>query len=307
MKKVLVLLFVLVFNACVCFADDVGYVALPVCKPIPAYSKAIYKSDIEHLLTIEIPKVQKEIDSMVTDAYKLKIKLLRKKNITPNDDDYIKLLNIMSYESFIIPFNNLYSKIIETTNKYLDTPITDTKNTEHYIFCYQDDNNIDKSWNNDLTLYLGAKLEIINGYISDVEKNMCYKLPQQYKTDIENTIKVEVPKAYKNVDQLYTEALNIYKSALYNKKEHNSYKEQLSGYVDYIYNPEFDLYCKLIEVTRKYAYIPEYKTGTDWVGTLYAVLEPYIRDNKINMQQIDDLSEYCNKKQLEIEKMLSDL
>lgn len=308
MKKVciIILTFILYTGICV-FAEEAGYTPLPVCKPMPAYNKMIYRQEIEQLLTKELPNTRKELDSMVSNAYILKRKLLNKKNISPNDKDYIKLLNISSYENYIKPFNSLYFKIIFTTNKYLNIPITDTAYTEHYIKCYMNENNLSMEWDYNLSFYLQDCLKQINEYTTEVENHINYKLNSQYKEEIENAIIREVPIAQKEVDRIYNEALQIYQAAVSDKENRSNYVEQLSGYVDYIENPEFHLYGKLIDITRKYAYIPEYKTGTDWIGTLYAIITPYVRDNNLNMHQVKVFEQYYIEKQAQIEKLLSEL
>lgn len=307
MKKLFLLFIFLLMSILPCFAQDDGYVPLPECKPIPSYYTIQYKQDIEQFLLTGIPKAKQELDDIVLKSYELRTKLLNKKVIKVNDTDYIDMLNLAAYENYIKPFNNLYSNIISITNKYLSEPITDKANTEHYVWCYFEDNNLNQSRNNDLSMYLQSCLNKIKRYTMEVEQHIDYKLNSQYKQDIETAIKKEIPIAKEEIDKIYIETEEIYKKALQDRKNIYDYIEQLSQYMEYIESPEFHLYGKLIDVTRKYTYISEDKTGTDWIGTLLDTLNPFIKANGINLDPIKDVSEYYTIKQKNIEIMLKDL
>lgn len=126
MKKVLVLLLVLVFNACMCLAEY---------KPIPADKSKQYKAEVEQIINEEVPKAKQElykISDQAQKAYK------NKSTESLNDLDF--LLDSPEY--------GIHMKIINATDKYVnikgDVPATDSAGALYdFLYPYFKDNNID--------------------------------------------------------------------------------------------------------------------------------------------------------------------
>ena len=116
-------------------------------------------------------------------------------------------------------------------------------------------------------------------------------LKSKYKTEIESTIKTEIPKSKKAIKNVESEI----------KKEKNPYNRQTI--IDYgITSILFDFYMQLIDVTNKYVEIKQDKPSTDWYIELKESITPYLMDNNINTRRIDSLLNYANKKQKELNK-----
>lgn len=126
MKKVLILLFVFVFNALVCFA---AY------KPIPVEKSKQYKAEVESIINKEVPKAKQEVYDIFSQAQKA----YKSKSIyTLNDLDLI--LDSPEY--------GIHIKIIDVTNKYVniknDVPSTDSAGALYdFLYPYFKDNSVD--------------------------------------------------------------------------------------------------------------------------------------------------------------------
>lgn len=154
MKKVLVLLFVLVFNALVCFADY---------KPIPADKSKQYKVEVESIINNEVPKAKKEVYKIFAQAQKA----YKNKSI----DD------LQTYIDFIgSPEFNLHRKIIVITDKYVaiknDVPATDFAGAYYdFLYPYYTDNNIDLTKMNELINLCGIKQKEIEQMLQSLSNN----------------------------------------------------------------------------------------------------------------------------------------
>ena len=122
-------------------------------------------------------------------------------------------------------------------------------------------------------------------------KPISQNLKSKYKTEIESTIKTEIPKSKRAIKNIESEI----------KKEKNPYNRQTI--IDYgITSILFDFYMQLVDVTNKYIEIKQNITPTDWYMELKESITPYLMDNNINTRRIDSLLNYANKKQKELNK-----
>ena len=134
------------------------------------------------------------------------------------------------------------------------------------------------------------------------KKDDKYKLPAQYKVEIQKVIDEEVPKTKKEIDEIVEEV----------KIDVEKYKNNPSSLSDidiinldltaelYIYSPLFKLYIKLINITDKYSK-EKSDLHTDYIDALIEYIQPYIEKNKINDKKLIDLSIYSNEQQKLVE------
>ena len=114
---------------------------------------------------------------------------------------------------------------------------------------------------------------------------------RQYKKEIEQVIKTQIPIAKKNID-------NVFKEVELEKDEYMKI-----NIIEYGIESEiFYFYMKLINVTEKYAKIKKFLPGGDSYTDLIEALNPYLNDNKIKASEIKSFLNYSNKKQKELEK-----
>ena len=119
------------------------------------------------------------------------------------------------------------------------------------------------------------------------------ELSVQYKKEIEQLIKTQVPIAKKNIDNVFKEV----------ELEKDEYEKVLK--IEYSMDGVlFDLYKFLINITEKYVgkdkvYISE---DGDTLSILFEALTPYLKDNRINSSKIYSLIKYAQKRQKELEK-----
>lgn len=130
-----------------------------------------------------------------------------------------------------------------------------------------------------------------------------YKLPKQYKIEIEKIINEETPKTKKCIDENFIHAKNEYLKIKDAKDSENIEKSVflIEDYQRGIEVCEFNMASMLIEKTESYTNIKDKIPPTDFVGTLYEVIYPYFHKNNINYQEIDNISNYSNSKINEIE------
>lgn len=164
MKKILVLLFVLVFNACVCVADY---------KPIPAEQSKQYKAEIEQIINLEVPKAKKELEKetkYATDLYNQIVK----NNLDNSSQEYI---NMTLTQEIVIPFVlvPVYYKVIKATAVYSPSIKTefgtdDYMPLEEEIMPYLKANNINTQKIDELKELVGDSYQQIQGYANNVRK-----------------------------------------------------------------------------------------------------------------------------------------
>ena len=120
------------------------------------------------------------------------------------------------------------------------------------------------------------------------------ELSVQYKKEIEQLIKTQVPIAKKNIDNVFREV----------EEEKDEYIK--INIVEYGIESEiFYFYMKLIDVTEKYTKIKEFLPGGDSYGDLIEALNPYFNDNRIKASKIKSFLNYSNKKQKKLEEKYS--
>lgn len=130
-----------------------------------------------------------------------------------------------------------------------------------------------------------------------------YKLPKEYKIEIEKLIDEETLKTKNEIDKIFLEAQEKYIKVINNPKNMNLYMEfATNNYDSYIFTPEFYLYSDLIEITKKYTNIKDEDIPpTDSSGELYNFLYPYFHNNNIDTEKLDQLSELSISKFKKIE------
>lgn len=120
------------------------------------------------------------------------------------------------------------------------------------------------------------------------------ELSVQYKKEIEQLIKTQVPIAKKNIDNVFREV----------EEEKDEYEKVLK--IEYsIEGIFYDLYWNIIDTTEKYIgknHIRNTLNEDDNPWGLHEALIPYLKDNKINASKIYSLIKYGLRKQKELEK-----
>jgi len=120
------------------------------------------------------------------------------------------------------------------------------------------------------------------------------ELSAQYKKEIEQVIKTQVPIAKKNIDNVFREV----------EAEKDEYMK--INIIEYGIESEiFYFYMKLIDATEKYTKIKEFLPGGDSYGDLIEALNPYLNDNRIKASKIKSFLHYSNKKQKILEEKYS--
>ena len=120
------------------------------------------------------------------------------------------------------------------------------------------------------------------------------ELSAQYKKEIEQVIKTQIPIAKKNIDNVF--------------KEVELEKDEYEKVLKIEYNIEgifYDLYWNIIDTTEKYIgknHIRNTLNEDDNPWGLHEALIPYLKDNKINASKIYSLIKYGLRKQKELEK-----
>lgn len=130
-----------------------------------------------------------------------------------------------------------------------------------------------------------------------------YKLPKQYKVEIENLIDKKASKTQDEISKIFLEAEEKYLKVINNPKNMDFYMDfATNNYDSYIFSPEFYLYLDLIGITQKYAMLKDENIPpTDSSGELYDFLYPYFQNNNINTKKLDELSEFSESKFKKIE------
>ena len=117
---------------------------------------------------------------------------------------------------------------------------------------------------------------------------------KQYKKEIEQLIKTQVPIAKKNIDNVFREV----------EEEKDEYMK--INIIEYGIESEIlYFYMKLIDATEKYTKIKEFLPGGDSYGDLIEALNPYLNDNRIKASKIKSFLHYSNKKQKILEEKYS--
>ncbi len=132
-----------------------------------------------------------------------------------------------------------------------------------------------------------------------------------YANEIETLISNEIGKSLEEVNVWYLKANTIYAQFLKDKnqmKRNYDFVTTLTLYEEDIASPEFDLYSKLIDITKKYdIFIEDKIPATGFAGTLYDFLIPYFKKNSVNYTKLDELSDDIAIKAEKIEKFKTDI
>ncbi len=135
-----------------------------------------------------------------------------------------------------------------------------------------------------------------------------YKLPKQYKIEIEQLINEEAPKTKKEIDKITQDVKNDVEK--YKKNPSGYSRDKLIDLVsipeNYINTPRFYFYSKLIDTTDKYTR-QKSDLPTDFVIDLIEYVYPYLIKNNINMEKINEIDDYTNNQRSIIEEYLKDI
>ena len=134
------------------------------------------------------------------------------------------------------------------------------------------------------------------------KKDDKYKLPRQYKIEIQKVIEDEAPKTKKEIDEIVEDVkINVekYKNNPSSLSDLDIINLDLTAEL-YIYSPLFNLYINLINITDKYSK-EKSNLHTDYIGALIEYMQPYIEKNKINDKKLIELSIYSNEQQKLVE------
>ncbi len=130
-----------------------------------------------------------------------------------------------------------------------------------------------------------------------------YKLPKEYKIEIENLIDEETPKTKNCIDEYYIKAQNEYLK-IKNAKDTEYLEESvflIDNYQRGIEVCEFNMVSMLIEKTENYANIKDKIPPTDFADTLNEFLYPYLDENNINDKKLTEINKYTSTKINEID------
>lgn len=125
-------------------------------------------------------------------------------------------------------------------------------------------------------------------------------LSAQYKADMERIIDKEYPKVIEEVDKLVNEAEELYNRILEYGYFSNDQMDVINlGLIYENCTPaaDIDLYARLMEVTqKKYLKVKFEPFATDWTSPFEDFMKPYLKDNNVNTQKLDDIAIYISKK-----------
>ena len=126
-----------------------------------------------------------------------------------------------------------------------------------------------------------------------LKKDDKYKLPRQYKIEIQKVIEDEAPKTKKEIDEIVEEVkIDVEK---YKNNPSSFTRDELIDLVsipdDYIYSPLFYYYLRLVEITEKYTK-KESDLATDFYIDLLEYVYPYLITNKIDLKKINEVDDY---------------
>ena len=127
------------------------------------------------------------------------------------------------------------------------------------------------------------------------KKDDKYKLPAQYKVEIQKVIDEETlelknmsDKSLKDANNLFDKFQNDSNAKLYK----DEYLDKMEYYKNVIRNSDFVIYNDLIEITKKYANININVPSTDDSYTLENILEKYLKSNDIKTDKLIYLAKY---------------
>ena len=130
---------------------------------------------------------------------------------------------------------------------------------------------------------------------------------EEYKLQIEKTIKDEFSKTKKLIDIEVANAKKTYKKYHKDKNKKEKIDEYIfimQGYQRGIEAYETIFVSKLIDVTANFNDIENKIPATDFAGTMFDFLLPYFQENNIDYKKYNELSKYASIKIKEIDSML---
>ena len=113
----------------------------------------------------------------------------------------------------------------------------------------------------------------------------------QYRTEINQIIKKEIPISKREVKKIFKEVQE--------EKNQNVKTVIIEQGINSII---FEFYMKLINKTDKYVHIKQDIPPTDWYGDLKIIITPYLEDNNADINKINSFLNYALEKQLELER-----
>ena len=157
------------------------------------------------------------------------------------------------------------------------------------------------------------KITIILLVLISLCTNSCYakaqkfskELQKAYADEVETFVSNELDKSIEEANTWYLKANTVYAQFMKNKnhmKQNKDFITTLELYEEDITSPEFDLYKRLIDITKKYdSNVENEVPATGFAGTLYDFLVPYFKKNNVKYSKLDDLSTFIAIKAEKIE------
>ena len=135
-----------------------------------------------------------------------------------------------------------------------------------------------------LLLLLAFSLPVFAGY-----KPIPKEFSKQYKTEITQLINTQYPIAVHQTEQKRRESHDFYLKVLKNKNLYIDYATR--NYDMTISNSEFEILSQIVDITNKYVNIKDdEELSTGFTGSLMDFLDPYFKDNKIDINKLKSLS-----------------
>ena len=130
------------------------------------------------------------------------------------------------------------------------------------------------------------------------KKDDKYKLPRQYKIEIQKVIDEQTLEVKNMSDESLKEANNLF-DKFQNDSNAKLYKDEYLDKMEYyknvIRNSDFVIYNDMIKITEKYANLNLNIPSTDDSYTLENILEKYLKANDIKTGKLIDLAKYNSK------------
>ncbi len=130
------------------------------------------------------------------------------------------------------------------------------------------------------------------------KKDDKYKLPRQYKIEIQKVIDEQTLEVKNMSDESLKEANNLFdkfQNDSHAKLYKDKYLDKMEYYKNVIRNSDFIIYNDMIKITEKYANLNLNVPSTDDSYTLENILEKYLKANDINTDKLIDLAKYNSK------------
>lgn len=121
--------------------------------------------------------------------------------------------------------------------------------------------------------------------------------PSSYKVAVEKLLATGVLKAKQESDESVKEAKALYeawKDPSISEQRKNEISMEIEGIFERGMDaPEFYLYVDIEKLTQAYYNIPDEQTpATDYSGAIYEFMEPYLKDNNVDVTPLYELAKY---------------